>query len=231
MHRGASIGTRKAPMDLSTSSIAFIAQSLNVLAEMIEASDAFGQTAPFKNADLDFRHIQLTSVFWCRMQLQALPDTLDLFRRVSFIQASGGMRVKLSKGVTSRTRLQNRTGAFRHIRLLNDRAFVRGTVVPFCVAFIMAMSVERELVTQFFSSSLAFWGDVIHLDMVAISEVKFTPSAFSFLFVKEFAFGSIQQGVFAQSDIPVKQVSIIRTRRSFDFGVAFDHCLIMHPER
>jgi hypothetical protein len=99
------------------------------------------------------------------------------------------------------------------------------------VAFIMAMSVERELVTQFFSSSLAFWGDVIHLDMVAISEVKFTPSAFSFLFVKEFAFGSIQQGVFAQSDIPVKQVSIIRTRRSFDFGVAFDHCLIMHPER
>jgi hypothetical protein len=99
------------------------------------------------------------------------------------------------------------------------------------MAFIMAMSVECELVAQFFSSSLAFGGDMIHLDVVAIPEVKFTPSALSFLFVEEFAFGSTQQGVFTQSDTPVKQISIIRTRRSFDFGMAFDHCLIMRPER
>lgn len=118
------------------------------------------------------------------------------------------MSVKLSKGVTSHTRLQNRTGAFRHIRLLNDRAFVIGTdsLFPFfrwfCMLFIMAVSVECELVAQFFSSSLAFWGDMIHFDMVAIPEVEFTPSALSSLYVEEFAFGSIQQGVFAQSDTP-----------------------------
>lgn len=65
----------------------------------------------------------------------------------------------------------HRTCVFRRIRLLNDRAFVIGTVVPFRMAFIVAMSMECELVAQFFSPSLVFWGDMIHFDVVFIPEV------------------------------------------------------------
>jgi len=58
MHLSARIGTGKAPMDMALLRIALSRQGHNVLPQMIEALDAFGQTAPFKNADLDLRSIQ-----------------------------------------------------------------------------------------------------------------------------------------------------------------------------
>jgi hypothetical protein len=105
------------------------------------------------------------------VDLQAVDQGFGLLRRKDFIERGSRVGVKLSKGVTSLTRLQNRTGVFRHIRLLNDRAFVIGTIVPFCMAFIVAMSMECDLVAQFFSPSLAFWGEMIHFDVVSIPEV------------------------------------------------------------
>jgi hypothetical protein len=45
MHLSASIGTGKAPMDVTLLRIALSRQGHNVLPQMIEALDAFGQTA------------------------------------------------------------------------------------------------------------------------------------------------------------------------------------------
>jgi hypothetical protein len=47
-----------------------------VLPQMIEALDAFGQTPPLKNADLDLGHIEPTAMFGRVMHLQSLPDAL-----------------------------------------------------------------------------------------------------------------------------------------------------------
>src|SRR5260370_42334327 len=58
MHLSASIGTGKAPMDAAGVRIALGRQGHNVLPQLSEALDPFGQTAPLKNADLDLRHIQ-----------------------------------------------------------------------------------------------------------------------------------------------------------------------------
>ena len=49
--------------------------------------------------------------------------------------------VNLSEGVAPSARLQNRTGQFPGIRLLNDRVFVRDTSDTSGVSFIMAMEV------------------------------------------------------------------------------------------
>ena len=58
MHLSASIGTGKAPMDTTVLRIALSRQGHDVLPQLIEALDALRQTAAFKNADLDLRHIQ-----------------------------------------------------------------------------------------------------------------------------------------------------------------------------
>ena len=62
MHLSASIGTRKAPMDAAVVRIALSSQSHNMLPQMLEALDSFGQTSPFKNADLDLGHIEPTAM-------------------------------------------------------------------------------------------------------------------------------------------------------------------------
>ena len=63
MHLSASISTRKAPVNLSLDSIPFGCQRFNVLPEMLKAFDAFGQTAAFKDADLNLGHIEPTPMF------------------------------------------------------------------------------------------------------------------------------------------------------------------------
>jgi hypothetical protein len=50
--------------------------------------------------------------------------------------------VNLSDGVAPAARLQNRTGEFPRIRLLNDRVFGTDTFDTSGVSFIMAMSVQ-----------------------------------------------------------------------------------------
>jgi hypothetical protein len=58
MHLSASIGTGKAPMDAAVVHIALGRQGHNMLPQMLEALDPFGQTAALKNANLDLSHIQ-----------------------------------------------------------------------------------------------------------------------------------------------------------------------------
>ena len=69
MHLGTSIGTGKAPMDATVMCIALGSQVHNVLPQLIEALHALGQTASFKNADLDFGHIEPTAMFGRIMHL------------------------------------------------------------------------------------------------------------------------------------------------------------------
>src|SRR5258708_12523588 len=62
MHLSASIGTGEAPMNATALRIALARQRHNVLPQLIEAGDALGQTAPFKNADLDLGYIEPTAM-------------------------------------------------------------------------------------------------------------------------------------------------------------------------
>src|SRR6266571_9463424 len=95
MHLSPSISTRKAPMDAAVVRIALSSQGHNMLPEMIEALDTFGQTPPFKNADLDLSHIQPTAMFGRVMHLQSLPDTLGFRRCKRLVEAGCRMRVEI----------------------------------------------------------------------------------------------------------------------------------------
>ena|SRR5712671_4310 len=55
--------------------------------------------------------------------------------------------------------------------------------VVFGMPLIMTVSVKCTFVTEFFTSALAFWGDMINVYVILISEEKITPSAFSLLFL------------------------------------------------
>ena len=74
MHLSAGIGTGKAPMDTAMVRIALSGQRHNVLPQVIEALDAFGQTAPLENADLNLGHIEPTAMLRRIMHLQSLLD-------------------------------------------------------------------------------------------------------------------------------------------------------------
>ncbi len=95
MHLSASIGTGKAPMDMRLLRIALSRQGHDVLPQMIEALDALGQTAPFKNADLDLGHIEPTAMFGRVMHLQSLPDALRFLWRKRLVEAGRRMRVEV----------------------------------------------------------------------------------------------------------------------------------------
>src|SRR5260370_23275097 len=95
MHLSASIGTGKAPMDMTVLRIALSRQGHDVLPQMIEALDALRQTAAFKNADLDLRHIEPTAMFGRIMHLQSLPDSLRFLWRKRLVEASRCIGVKV----------------------------------------------------------------------------------------------------------------------------------------
>ncbi len=58
MHLSPSISAGKVPMDTRLLRIALRCQGHNLLPQMIQAFDAFGQTAALKNADLNLRHVE-----------------------------------------------------------------------------------------------------------------------------------------------------------------------------
>src|SRR5258708_7054752 len=95
MHLSASIGTRKVPMNAAVLRIALSRQGHHVLPQMIEALDAFGQTPPLKNADLDLGHIEPTAMFGRVMHLQSLPDALRFLGRKRLVEAGSGMGVEV----------------------------------------------------------------------------------------------------------------------------------------
>ena len=74
MHLSPSISIGKAQMDAAVLRIVLSRHGHNILPEMIEALDTFGQTSPFKNVDLDFSHIQSTAMLGRVMHFQSLPD-------------------------------------------------------------------------------------------------------------------------------------------------------------
>jgi len=45
------------------------------------------------------------------------------------------------------------------------------------------MAMQRTLVAEFFTAAFTFRGDMVDLDEISILEEKFTPSAFSLLFL------------------------------------------------
>jgi hypothetical protein len=76
--------------------------------------------------------------------------------------------VNLSEGVTPSARLQNRTGEFPRIRLLNNRVFGSDTGDTFGVSFIMAMSVQQALVAEFFSSPFTLGREMINFNDIDV---------------------------------------------------------------
>ncbi len=95
MHLSPSISTRKTPMHTAAPAIALDHQGHNVLPQMIEALDAFGQTASLKNADLNLGHIEPTPMLGRVMHLQSRPNGLRFLRRKGLIQTRRGMRVEI----------------------------------------------------------------------------------------------------------------------------------------
>ncbi len=52
---------------------------------------------------------------------------------------------------------------------------------------VVAVSVKGQLVAEFLTATLAFWGDVINFNLILVPEEEFTPSAFSLLFLEQFS--------------------------------------------
>src|SRR5258708_13908378 len=100
MHLSASIGTRKVPMNAAVLRIALSRQGHHVLPQMIEALDAFGQTPPLRNADLDLGNIEPSAMFGRVMRLQSLPDVLRFL-----VEAGSGMGVEVVHHQADRPRL------------------------------------------------------------------------------------------------------------------------------
>ena len=71
------------------------------------------------------------------------------------------------------------------------------------------MSVESELVAQFFSSSFTFGCDVIYLYEVPWSKVEFTPPAFSLLLLQKSCERSLEHWVMFESLTPIEHISVV----------------------
>src|SRR5258708_8108871 len=106
MHLSASIGTGKAPMDMTVLRIALSRKGHDVLPQMIEALDGLRQTAALKNADRDLRHIELTAMLGRIMHLQSLPDALRFLWRKRLVEAGRRMGVKVVHHQADHARLR-----------------------------------------------------------------------------------------------------------------------------
>ena len=74
----------------------------------------------------------------------------------------------------------------------------------FGMPLVVAVPVKSKLVAEFFTTTLAFWGNMINFYLIFLSKEKFTPSAFSLLSLEKLAFGVVQHWMFAQSLAPVE---------------------------
>lgn len=68
-----------------------------------------------------------------------------------------------------------------------------GTIDTLCVSLIVAMSMKRTFVPHCFSSTPAFWDDMVNFDDVSILKKEFTPAAFSILVLEQLSEHSIDQ--------------------------------------
>jgi len=98
------------------------------------------------------------------------------------------------------------------------------------MSFIMAMSMQGNLVTQIVASSLAFWGDVVKFDEISWSKQKLTPSTFPLLLFQEFGYRPSEEWMISESLTPIQEVSVIWTGFTFDLGVSLDLRFGMVPD-
>ena len=171
--------------------------------------------------------------FLWRPQRGDLAHHLFIAERAHILQ--GGMPscsiVNLSEGVAPSARLQNRTGEFPRIRLLNDRVFVIDTIDTSGVSFIMAVSMQQEFVAEFFSSAFTLGGDVIDFNDIGVLKEQLTPTTFPLLFAQERALDPIEHGMGFQSLAPIKEITIVGTGRSLDLNVLLNVRLSVFPQR
>jgi hypothetical protein len=59
--------------------------------------------------------------------------------------------------------------------------------VVFGMSLVVAVSVKGKLVAEFLTATFIFWGDVINFNLILVPEKKFTPAAFSLLFLEQFS--------------------------------------------
>ena len=91
-----------------------------------------------------------------------------------------------------------------------------------CMPLIVTMSMKSTFVAQLIPAAFAFGNDVIDLNVVLIFEEKFTPTTFSFLFLKQFAQRSTQHGMFFESCTPVEEIAVIWACGSSHFDMALN---------
>jgi hypothetical protein len=86
---------------------------------------------------------------------------------------------------------------------------------------------QDDFITEFFSSTLTPWNDMVDLNNIVVLEVQSTQEAFPALLLQELAFPSIEQRMPAQSLTPIREVAIIGAGRSLHFDVVLDMGAIM----
>jgi len=138
--------------------------------------------------------------------------------------------VNLSEGVAPSARLQNRTGQFPGIRLLNDRVFVRDTIDLLSMSFIMAMPMQQTFVAECFSSTLTRWGEVVNFNDIGVLKEQFTPPTFPLLFAQQGLFDSIEHRMGFESLAPIEKIAVVGTGRSLDLDVSLDVRLSVFPQ-
>ena len=100
----------------------------------------------------------------------------------------------------------------------------------FRVTRIMAMSVESELVAQFFSASLPFGRDVIYFYEIFWSKEEFTPPAFPLLLLEKLCERPFQHRVIFESLAPIEQIPIVGAGFSFYLWVSLDARFLVLPD-
>ena len=93
--------------------------------------------------------------------------------------------------------------------------------------FVVTMTMQGDFITEFFSSTLTPWNDVVDFNDIFVLEMQSTQEAFPALFLQELALGSIEQRMPAQALTPIRQVAIIGAGRSLHFDVVLDMGAIM----
>ena len=53
----------------------------------------------------------------------------------------------------------------------------------FGMPLVVAVAVKSTFVAEFFTATLAFWGDMIDFYLIFLPKEQFTPAAFSLLFL------------------------------------------------
>src|SRR5215472_6935236 len=96
-----------------------------------------------------------------------------------------------------------------------------------CMPLIVAVPMKSIFVAEFVPSACAFGNDVIDFYVILIFEKQFTPTAFSLLFLEQFAQRSTQHCVFFESCTPVEEIAVVWACRPSHFGVALNRSSIM----